>query len=255
MNQYRAGLVEGAGLTVAEARRLQEECAGLVVSDTAFDFGALTRVAGTDISYIREDRLAIAVALSFTWPSLELEEERAYVGRVDFPYVPGLLSFRELPALLPAVRALSAPPQLVMADGQGLAHPRSFGIASHLGVVLGIPTVGCAKSRLVGAYEEPGDRRGDWSRLLYEDRCVGAVLRTRDGVKPLFISVGHLIDLDGCVEAVLRCGRGYRLPEPQRLAHALTARLKAVYREGGLPALEAAASSLPAVPAVGTDGR
>ena len=173
------------------------------------------------------------------------------MGRVDFPYVPGLLSFRELPALLPAVRALSAPPQLIMADGQGLAHPRSFGIASHLGVVLGIPTVGCAKSRLVGAYEEPGDRRGDWSRLLDGDRCVGAVLRTRDGVKPLFISVGHLIDLDGCVEAVLRCGRGYRLPEPQRLAHSLTARLKAVYREGGLPALEAAASSLPAVPAVG----
>ena len=230
-------------LTVAEARRLQEERAGLVVPDAPFDFTSLSRVAGTDISYIREDRLAIAVALSFAWPSLELEEERVCVGRVDFPYVPGLLSFRELPALLPAVRALSPPPGLVMADGQGLAHPRSFGIASHLGVDLGIPTLGCAKSRLVGEYEEPGDLRGSRSPLLYEGKEVGAVLRTRDGVKPLFISVGHLVGLEDCVRAVLECGRGYRLPEPQRRAHALTARLKAVYRDGGMPALERAAGS------------
>jgi deoxyribonuclease V len=231
-------------VTIPEARRLQEECAGLVVSDTAFDFNTLARVAGTDISYIREDRLAIAVALSFSWPSLELEEERAHVTRVDFPYVPGLLSFRELPALLPAVRALPVPPQLIMVDGQGLAHPRSFGIASHLGVALGLPAVGCAKSRLVGTYEEPGGKRGDWSRLSHAGRVVGAVLRTRDGVKPVFVSVGHLIDLDSCIRAVLECGRGYRLPEPQRLAHALTARLKAAYREGGMPALEVLVSSL-----------
>lgn len=232
------GLFDTTGLTVAAARRLQEEYAGLVVSDVPFDFDALKRVAGTDISYIREDRLAIAVALSFAWPSLEPEEGRVRVECVDFPYVPGLLSFRELPALLPAVRALSAPPQLILADGQGLAHPRSFGIASHLGVALGIPTVGCAKSRLVGTYEEPGNQRGDWSYLFHEGRRVGAVLRTRDAVKPVFVSVGHLIDLQGSIDTVLGCGRGYRLPEPQRQAHALTARLKAAYREGGAAALK-----------------
>ncbi len=225
------------GLTIPEARRLQEEYAGRVVTDTPFDFAGLRRVTGTDISYIREDRLAIAVAASFSWPELELLEERIHVDRVDFPYVPGFLSFRELPALLPAVRLLSSPPQLVLADGQGVAHPRSFGIASHLGVTLDLPSLGCAKSRLVGTYEEPGLKRGDRSSLTYEGREVGAVLRTRDGVKPLFISVGHRIDLDGCVEAVLSCGRGYRLPEPQRYAHALTARLKTAYRAGGMPAL------------------
>ncbi len=243
MRQHDPGLVERAGVTVAEARRLQEEWAGMVVSDTPLGLDSLTRIAGTDISYIREDRLAIAVAVSFSWPSLEPEEERVCVSRVDFPYVPGLLSFRELPALLPAVRALSAPPQLLMADGQGLAHPRSFGIACHLGVVLGIPALGCAKSRLVGSYEEPGRRRGSWTPLLYEDRRVGAALRTRDGVKPLFVSVGHLADLESCIEAVLESGRGRRLPEPQRLAHALTARLKSAYREGGMPALQAAAAA------------
>jgi deoxyribonuclease V len=205
---------------------MQEECAGLVITDAPFAFEGLRRVAGTDISYIREDRLAIAVAVSFSWPGLELVEERVHVDRVDFPYVPGLLSFRELPALLPAVRSLSSPPQLVLVDGQGVAHPRSFGIASHLGVALDLPAVGCAKSRLVGTYDEPGLKRGDRSSLLYEGREAGAVLRTRDGVKPLFVSVGHRISLDCCVEAVLACGRGYRLPEPQRYAHALTARLK-----------------------------
>ena len=172
------------GLTIPEARRLQEEYAGLVVTDIPFDFAGLRRVTGTDISYIREDRLAIAVAVSFSWPGLELLEERIHVDRVDFPYVPGLLSFRELPALLPAVRLLSSPPQLVLADGQGVAHPRSFGIASHLGVTLDLPSVGCAKSRLVGTYEEPGLKRGDRSSLTYEGREVGVVLRTRDGGSP-----------------------------------------------------------------------
>ncbi len=227
----------GKKLDIADLTLLQRQLAGQVVADIPLDFGKLERVTGTDISYLREDHLAIAVAVSFSWPALELEEERACVGRVEFPYVPGLLSFRELPALLPTVHALSRPPQLLMADGQGIAHPRRFGIASHLGVALDVPTLGCAKSRLVGDYDEPGLERGSRSLLFHEEEVVGVVLRTRTGVKPVYVSVGHRIDLESCVEAVLACGRGYRLPEPQRYAHALTARLKSAWRAGGMPAL------------------
>ena len=222
---------------IRELSLLQRRLAGQVVTGTPLPLEGIERVTGTDISYIREDRLAIAVAVSFSWPGLELEEERACVGRVEFPYVPGFLSFRELPSLLPAVRALSRPPRLLMADGQGVAHPRRFGIASHLGVSLDIPTLGCAKSRLVGDYQEPGPERGSRAPLFFEEEVVGAVVRTRAGVKPVFVSVGHRIDLESCVEAVLACGRGYRLPEPQRHAHALTARLKSAWRSGGMPAL------------------
>jgi deoxyribonuclease V len=211
--------------------------AEMVREDVPLRLADIDHIAGTDVSYLREEGIAVGVALSFSWPGLELLEERVCVAAVEFPYVPGLLSFRELPALLPALRSLAARPGLVMVDGQGVAHPRRFGLASHLGVALGLPTLGCAKSRLVGEHAEPGPLRGDWTPLLLGGRTVGAVLRTRDGVKPLFVSAGHLIDLQSSVAAVLACGRGYRLPEPQRLAHALTARLKEAYRRRGMAAL------------------
>jgi len=146
--------------------------------------------------------------------------------RVTFPYVPGLLSFRELPALLPALEKLRVEPDLILVDGQGVAHPRGFGLASHLGVLTGVPTIGCAKSRLLGEAEEPGQRVGDWKPLVFEGRTVGAVLRTRSGVKPLYVSVGHGVDLPSAVKLVLACLRGVRLPEPQRRAHLLTEELK-----------------------------
>ena len=230
---------EGTALpsSVAEARRLQEGLAALVRADLPLSLEDVGRVTGTDVSYLREEGLAVGVALSFSWPSLELLEERVSVIEVSFPYVPGLLSFRELPALLPALRSLEGGIGLVMVDGQGVAHPRRFGLASHLGVALGVPALGCAKSRLVGEYREPGGKRGDWAPLLLDGETVGAVLRTRTGVKPVFVSVGHLIDLQSSIEAVLACGKGFRLPEPQRRAHALTARLKEAYREGGRSAL------------------
>ncbi len=224
---------EAAPLSVAEARRLQEEMASLVRADVPLRLDELGRVTGTDVSYLREERLAVGVAVSFSWPGLELLEERVCVAESPFPYVPGLLSFRELPALLPALRDLGEGVGLVMVDGQGVAHPRRFGLASHLGVTLGVPALGCAKSRLVGEYREPGPERGQWCPLELDGKTVGAVLRTRSGVKPVFVSVGHLIDLKSCIEAVLSCGRGHRLPEPQRRAHGLTAKLKQAYREGG----------------------
>lgn len=190
------------------------------------DPSRIRRVAGTDISYLRERKLALGVAALMSYPGLELLEVATAEVEVPFPYVPGLLSFRELPALLPALEGLSSDPDLILVDGQGVAHPRGFGLASHLGVLTSIPTVGCAKSRLLGEAEEPGPEVGDWVPLRHEGRTVGAVLRTRRGVKPLYVSVGHLIDLRSSIEVVLSCLRGFRLPEPQRRAHLEADRLK-----------------------------
>ncbi len=139
----------------------------------------------------------------------------------DFPYIPGLLAFREVPVLQRAFARLRVRPDVLLVDAHGTAHPRRFGSAAHLGVVLGLPTVGCAKSLLCGTYDEPGPRRGDWSPLLLQGEAVGAVLRTRPGVKPVFVSPGHRADLPSSLNLVLRCGERYRLPEPLRAAHRL----------------------------------
>lgn len=140
---------------------------------------------------------------------------------VGFPYIPGLLAFREVPALSAAYERLPVKPEVTLVDAQGTAHPRRFGAAAHLGVVLDAPTVGCAKSRLCGEHDEPGGRKGDWSALVHEGEVVGRVLRTRLGVAPVFVSPGHRSDLESASALVLRCAPRYRIPEPIRLAHAL----------------------------------
>ncbi len=231
-------LVNFTGLTTREAMRLQEEGSKLVSSKTEVTLDDLTLIGGTDISYIREDSIAIGAVVVYSHPELDLMERKACVVRVDFPYVPGLLSFRELPALLIAIKFLESTPQLFLVDGQGLAHPRFFGIASHLGVVLNQPTIGCAKSRLLGSHEEPGPNPGDWAPLRYKEKIVGAALRTRFGVKPIYISTGHLISLEDAIAVILSCTKGYRLPEPQRMAHRLTTELKTVFRAEGMGALK-----------------
>jgi deoxyribonuclease V len=231
-------------ITPAEARLLQERYKGLVRAESHIDPSAIRIVAGTDISYLREEQLAIGVATVFTFPELEPLEEKASIAQVNFPYIPGLLSFREIPALLPAIKSLESSPQLFLVDGQGIAHPRSFGLACHLGILLNRPTIGCAKSRLLGFSEEPGSQRGSWSFLLHDGAVIGAVLRTRTGVKPLYISVGHLVTLQESIEIVLACTRRFRIPEPQRCAHQLTARLKSVFREGGMPELKRAVEKI-----------
>jgi deoxyribonuclease V len=147
--------------------------------------------------------------------------ERTATRKLTFPYVPGLLSFREAPALLAALRKLDRAPDALLCDGHGLAHPRRFGIACHLGVLTDLPTVGCAKSRLTGSHEVPGDTRGDQTALTDDGEHIGSVLRTRSGVKPVFVSVGHRMDLHSASQLVLDCGMGYRLPEPIRLADQL----------------------------------
>ncbi|OGI41612.1 MAG: endonuclease V [Candidatus Muproteobacteria bacterium RBG_16_62_13] len=206
--------------TVAEARAVQEQLRGKVV--TRDRIGRVRMVAGIDIGYEGENNLARAAAVVLAYPALEPVEAAVVRVPVKFPYVPGYLSFREVPALLAVFAQLKHKPDLILCDGQGLAHPRRFGLACHLGVLLDIPTIGVAKSRLIG---EPrgrlGRAKGAWVPLIDHDEIIGAVLRTRTGVKPLYVSIGHRVSLATALDFVLRCTPRYRLPETTRRAHRL----------------------------------
>lgn len=179
--------------------------------------GPLGNIAGVDVSVRGGAVRAAVVVLSF--PGLEPIETRTSAGKAEFPYVPGLLAFREAPIMLKAISMLGAKPDLLMVDGQGLAHPRRFGLACHLGLALDTPAIGCAKSRLVGDYDEPASARGASSDLVHDGEVIGKVFRTRQGVKPVFISIGHMADLAFAVDVTLKCLTRYRLPEPIRAAH------------------------------------
>ena len=176
-------------------------------------------VCGLDISYSKGSDLVFAAAALFSYPDMKLIEERNIMGRETFPYIPGLLAFRELPVLLEAFARLTRTPDLILVDGQGLAHPRRFGIACHLGLLLDLPTIGCAKSRLVGTHGMIGEEVGSQVEVVDGGQVVGMAVRTRPGSKPIYVSVGHKVDLAAAVGLVLACIRGYRLPEPTRLAH------------------------------------
>ena len=204
---------------VEEAIDLQRRLRSRVQRTNGFDLAAVKTIAGVDAAYTEGGRAAIVV-LSF--PELELIEQVTATRESVFPYVPGLLSFREGPVVVDAFAKLRTRPDLLMFDGQGYAHPRRFGLASHLGVYLDMPSIGCAKSRLTGSYEEPGPHAGDRSPLVNHGEVVGMALRTKPRTNPIFVSIGHKIDLETAVEVVLRCLRGYRLPEPTRLADKLT---------------------------------
>lgn len=199
----------------AEARAIQERLRGRVSRRNLRR--TVRHVAGVDISVKHDRARAAMVVLNF--PDLQLVEVALAEEPVPFPYVPGLLSFREIPSILAAAKRLTVDVDLVLVDGQGIAHPRRFGLASHLGVLLGKPTIGCAKSRLIGTHDEPHHEAGCYTDLWDGDELIGAVLRTRSNVKPLYISVGHQIDLPTALDRVLECCDGYRLPEPTRLAH------------------------------------
>jgi deoxyribonuclease V len=183
-------------------------------------------VAGADISFNKFDPTIYAAVVVLRLPSLEVVEEVGIVTETRFPYVPGLLSFRESPSVLEAWSKLKTEPDAVMFDGQGLAHPRRVGIASHVGLIINRPTFGCAKSVLVGKYEEPGAERGAWAPLVDKGETVGAALRTKDRVNPIYVSPGHLVDLEGAIALTLRCHGGYRQPEPTRRAHLLVNALR-----------------------------
>jgi len=181
-------------------------------------------IAGVDAAF-SNDRVFAAACL-YLFPELALIEQQSAVQELRFPYVPGFLSFREGPAIIAALEKLAHNPDLILVDGQGIAHPRGVGIASHTGVLLAIPTIGCAKSRLIGNYEEPGIKKGQWSALIYEGKTVGAVVRTKDGVKPLFVSPGHKINLDDALRFTIACTAKHRIPEPLRCADMLAKRMK-----------------------------
>ena len=183
-------------------------------------------VAGADLAYdLAENRLH-AVVMVFRFPSLEWVETSAVARRIPFPYVPGLLSFREAPAIIAAWRRLRRPAELLLCDGQGIAHPRGLGLASHLGLLLDVPTIGCAKSLLVGEHGPVGQARAATSPLRHDGRVVGAMVRTRAGVKPIVVSPGHRIGLRAAVRLALACTRGFRIPEPTRQADLVVGRLR-----------------------------
>jgi len=211
-------------LSPAEARQLQTELAARVVAGPSLDLGAVRRVAGVDVSTQGDEAYATVAVLGF--PGLEVVEVRGFQAHLSFPYVPGLLSFREMPALIGALEKVEAPVDVIVADAQGLAHPRRMGLASHLGLFVEVPTVGCAKSLLVGKFEEPGPEKGSTSDLVHRGEVVGRVVRTRTGVSPVYVSVGNRVDLDGAVALVLACSPKYRLPETTRRAHDAANRLR-----------------------------
>ncbi len=206
--------------TTAEARELQERLAGSV--ERRDRFAAVSRIAGADVGFEEGGRIARAALVVLDFATLAPLESVISREPTRFPYVPGLLSFREAPVVLAAFEKLAAMPDLLLCDGQGIAHPRRFGLACHLGVLLDLPTVGVAKSRLIGRHDEPGPAKGDWVPLrdgkASRQEVIGAVLRSRANVKPLFVSIGHRVSLSSAIDLVLRATPRYRLPETTRLA-------------------------------------
>lgn len=208
-------------LSVEEARALQARLAAQVIAELTFDPAAIQTIAGIDVGFRGEIARAAVVVLRF--PSLEPLDWACAEVPITFPYVPGLLAFREGPSVLAALERLSTWPDLLIFDAQGRAHPRRLGLASHLGVILDQPSIGCAKSRLIGVHDPPGDAAGDWAPLYDGEEMVGAVLRTRPGIQPIYVSIGHRVDLPTAIEFVLRCTRHHRLPETTRYAHQVAA--------------------------------
>ncbi len=176
-------------------------------------------IAGVDISVNKAEGMATGAIVVLNYPELKIVETKIVDGKLDFPYVPGLLSFRESPLILAACEKLTVVPDLILVDGQGIAHPRRMGLASHLGLFLNTPTIGCAKSRLCGSHKMPDNEMGSYADLIDSGEIIGAALRTKLGVKPVYVSIGHKVDLPTAIHWVLECCRGYRLPEPTRLAH------------------------------------
>ncbi|MEN8687781.1 MAG: deoxyribonuclease V [Desulfuromonadales bacterium] len=212
-------------LSPGQAIALQKQLAGRVLLENLLP-EALNTVAGVDVSYKKWGRLFHAAVVVLDYQSMTVLETTTASGECRFPYVPGLLSFRELPILLQAFTRLETVPDVILADAQGIAHPRRLGLACHLGLWLDLPTIGCAKSRLCGVHEEPGAAKGCWVPLLDAGEEVGRVVRTRARVKPLYVSPGHKVGFDAVLDITLQCSRGYRLPEPTRQAHLLSNKVR-----------------------------
>lgn len=206
-------------VTPKEAVEIQKKLARKVVCEDKL--GRIRHVAGIDVGFEKDGTVTRAAVAVLSFPGLELADYAIATVPTGFPYVPGLLSFREVPAVLDALAKLKIEPDLLLCDGQGIAHPRRVGLASHIGLACGIASIGVAKTRLIGTHQEPPNRRGSWAALREDDEVIGAVLRTRAGVKPVYVSVGHRLSLETAIGYVMACVTRYRLPETTRWAHRL----------------------------------
>lgn len=211
-------------VTLSEAIQIQRSLRGRLIFTPLPE--KIHYVAGTDVSFSRYSSDAWAAVVVVGYPDLYTVEEKWVKGTVEFPYIPGALSFREIPLLLRALKKLSIAPDVMICDGQGIAHPRGLGLASHLGLLLGIPTIGCAKKRLIGQSGKVGKEGEEFSLLSHEGKVVGAVVKSKAGVSPLFVSPGYKCTLHDAIRMVLDCSHHYRIPEPTRRAHILTNRLR-----------------------------
>jgi deoxyribonuclease V len=227
--------LHGWQVSTTEALELQRQLAGQVSRGSEVTTPRF--VAGVDISAGKTRGTATAAVVVLDYPELRVVETKLTEGSLDFPYVPGLLSFREAPLTLAACQQLAITPDLVLVDGQGIAHPRRMGLASHLGLFLNKPTIGCAKSLLCGSYEMPGESPGSYAEIVDGGETIGIALRTRPGCKPVYVSIGHKVDLQTAVYWVLECCRGFRLPEPTRLAHLAAGGNLKPERDGAAPGL------------------
>jgi deoxyribonuclease V len=203
----------------SEARAIQEDLRVRVV--TQDDFGEIRQVAGTDVAFEEQGRVTRGAVAVLEYPGLQLMEHAIARRPTTFPYIPGLLSFREIPVLLDAIAALARRPDLMICDGQGIAHPRRFGLACHLGVLTDLPAIGVAKSRLTGKHDVVPDKKGAWVPLRDGEDVIGAVLRTRRGVRPVYVSPGHKVSLESAIRLTLDCITRFRLPETTRWADRL----------------------------------
>jgi deoxyribonuclease V len=206
------------------AVRIQKDLRARLMLTNGFD--VIRIVAGADVAYSRRLNRVYAAVAAFDYATMDLLEDVYAQGPAGFPYIPGLLTFREGPAVMKAFRRLKNRPDMVLFDGQGIAHPRRMGLASHLGILLDLPSIGCAKSPLRVQFRQPGRRRGSATRMMAGDEQVGVVLRTREGVKPVYVSPGYRVDVPTSAQIVMKCGRGCRLPEPTRRAHMLVSRYR-----------------------------
>lgn len=200
-----------------QAMQIQRDLAAMVSRRN--EVGDILLVAGVDISAPDSEGFARAAVAVLSYPELKLKETKVIQQQVTFPYVPGLLSFRESPLILAVCEKLNADPDLILVDGQGIAHPRRLGLASHLGLLWDKPTIGCAKSRLCGEHQLVPPQPGSYAEIIDNSEVIGAALRTKQGAGPIYVSIGHKVDLQAAISWVLRCCRGLRLPEPTRLAH------------------------------------
>ncbi|BAZ25632.1 endonuclease V [Kalymmatonema gypsitolerans NIES-4073] len=207
-------------LTVDEAIKIQEKLKDEVITEDKLK-EPVQYVAGVDMGFEADGTISRAAVAVLSFPDLQLQETSLARRPTTFPYIPGFLSFREIPAVLDALEKIKTIPDIILCDGQGIAHPRRFGIACHLGLIVDMPTIGVAKSLLVGKHEEIPDIRGSWQPLIHRGETIGAVLRTRVGVKPIYVSSGHKVSLPTAIDYVLRCTTKYRLPETTRIADKL----------------------------------